>query len=381
MSQSNSNDLVGRNDAIDYFRTIAVFCVVVIHTQPFAEMGDRGHLVYLFLDTISRFAVPFFFMTSGYMFVMKIMKTEHPRSYYYKYLFRLARMYILWQLIFLAFDLVARFIKDVHAYRGILSDALSLSAVDIAKRIVGTIYYGYYNSGYHLWFLVSLIVCIVIIYECHTRNWIKPLVGISLTLHLIGIIANSYFGLFPVPVMARDALFFGLFYTLLGYCFYRYREVVLNRISWRSQSLLAAIFILLVLQFIERYVLITQLQTEVGEYYISTILLSIVLFVLLLRSPEFGQSSYLSKMGKHSVGVYLIHVLFLDIDILILELLKAEHVSEALLWNLLLTPIVFLASYVTYVSLKEHTQAFRRGWKSLARMIARLKPSSPGKSA
>lgn len=381
MLRRASKPLVERNEAIDYFRTIAIFCVVVIHTKPFVEMGETGYLVNLFLDTLSRFAVPFFFMASGYLFLVKLMQSETPRTYYYKYIFKLARMYMVWQIVFLLFDLAARFIKDVHSYQQIKNELLSLSVIDVAKRVIGTIYYGYYNTGYHLWFLVALIVCIVIIYECHSRNWIKPLIVVSLSLHLIGVIGNSYFGLFPIPVMARDAFFFGLLYTTLGYCFYRYRETILSRISWHTRSFLTLTLILIAVQFLERYLLVTQLENKVGEYFLSTIPISISLFVLLLCNPDFGRSSLLSTMGKHSVGVYLIHVLFLDIDILILDLLNAEHVSGSLLWNLLLTPVVFSASYVTYVSIKDHARSIRSSLKLLGKAVMRTKSRPPGKSA
>lgn len=50
---------------IDYFRVIAAFLIVAIHTSPFASFSETGD--FIFTRIIARVAVPFFFMTSGFL--------------------------------------------------------------------------------------------------------------------------------------------------------------------------------------------------------------------------------------------------------------------------------------------------------------------------
>ncbi|WP_430871731.1 acyltransferase family protein, partial [Escherichia coli] len=55
-----------RNYAIDFIKFFAILAVVIIHTFP-----SNDQLGYFVLDNLSRFAVPFFFVASGYLFSLK----------------------------------------------------------------------------------------------------------------------------------------------------------------------------------------------------------------------------------------------------------------------------------------------------------------------
>ena len=57
--------------SIDTMRIIAMVFVVLIHTEPFEGMGRYGNLANFLIDSSARFAVPFFFLTSGYFFAYK----------------------------------------------------------------------------------------------------------------------------------------------------------------------------------------------------------------------------------------------------------------------------------------------------------------------
>jgi len=60
-----------RNYAIDYFKFFAIFFIVCIHTTPFrgSELwGFDGNSINGIINTFARFGVPFFFVSSGFLF-------------------------------------------------------------------------------------------------------------------------------------------------------------------------------------------------------------------------------------------------------------------------------------------------------------------------
>lgn len=63
---AKNKDYVG----IDYFRVVAAFLIVAIHTSLFASVSGTGD--FIFTRIIARVAVPFFFMTSGFFFDFQI---------------------------------------------------------------------------------------------------------------------------------------------------------------------------------------------------------------------------------------------------------------------------------------------------------------------
>ncbi len=63
--------------SIETFRIIAVFLVVYIHTGSFIEVSDlnSGHIYFFIANNIARFAVPFFFIATGFFTGKSLMKS------------------------------------------------------------------------------------------------------------------------------------------------------------------------------------------------------------------------------------------------------------------------------------------------------------------
>lgn len=59
-----------RIESVDLFRLLAIFCVIMIHAKPFLGSTLFGcgvnNYLGIFINQISRFAVPFFFTISGF---------------------------------------------------------------------------------------------------------------------------------------------------------------------------------------------------------------------------------------------------------------------------------------------------------------------------
>jgi len=67
--------------AIDIMKFIAAIFVIYLHTQPFQNINDNLDFTFL---SVSKIAVPFFFVTSGYQMVGGKRKDEgiEPRNTY-----------------------------------------------------------------------------------------------------------------------------------------------------------------------------------------------------------------------------------------------------------------------------------------------------------
>ena len=65
---------------IDYFRLIAAFMVIAIHTSPLSVWNEG--IDFLITYCVGRIAVPFFFMTTGYFvlapYVLSNFKKKSP---------------------------------------------------------------------------------------------------------------------------------------------------------------------------------------------------------------------------------------------------------------------------------------------------------------
>ncbi len=86
-----------QNRALDLAKFICAILIVIIHADPFGDYSKV--LSYGFRNIICTIAVPFFFISNGYIFISKINSlstNEEKWQYYKKYISRLIKMYLYW---------------------------------------------------------------------------------------------------------------------------------------------------------------------------------------------------------------------------------------------------------------------------------------------
>lgn len=333
-------------------RIIAMVFVIFIHTDPFEGVGTYGNIINFLIETSARFAVPFFFMTSGYFFAMKIGRKD-PGAYLAKRVATISSIYVFG--LILSFPV---FLADTVVRAGIESRAIVNSAI---LRLIGfvspfeLIYYGDSVSEI-LWFLPALLFSLTFIYLFVRTDKTEYLLPVSIGLHVIGLLGASYTMFVDVPFRIRDALFFGFFYTSLGY--------YISSHDWqpdteRSVLYLGATVLFGALHLGERYVLgyvLTEQTVTQGvyspSYTIGTALLTVSLFLFLLSRPELGTSTLLPSWGKYAVGVYVTHPPVLFVLQKTSEALGAVgyDVSNTIVWHFVLTPATFFGALLVYVA-------------------------------
>src|SRR5574342_709618 len=90
-----------RNYAIDFIKFFAILAVLVIHTFP-----SDNQLGYFILDNFARFAVPFFFAASGYLFGLKVINNPKSLAYFKKYTIKILKIYVTWFVFYMAYDVL-----------------------------------------------------------------------------------------------------------------------------------------------------------------------------------------------------------------------------------------------------------------------------------
>ncbi|WP_010648287.1 acyltransferase [Oceanobacillus massiliensis] len=357
-----------RNYSIDFVKFFAIFAVVCIHTGTLRGtlIGNiNGDDIDFIIDILARFAVPFFFVTSGYLFLQKMKGIEVKNasanatkiqiSYFKNYSLKLIKLWAAWFLFYFMFDLAIRYIeteKNIEALKAMFLDLVSnVFTLDL-------FYYGAGHSQYHLWFLLALIWSVFILFIFYKWKLLPLLVIISFGFNIYGVFGQSYSFLYEVTMNTRDPLFFGLFYTTLGGMLGMYAHKVTAAVAKIPSVLLVLMIISLgFLQVIEAYITLKINQGNAQDYFLMTIPLSIVLFLTVMKHRNIGRNSLISKIGSQSVGIYVSHVFVMEFIRIIMTRLELNYIQDSLGWKLLFTPVVFIFAYLMYMGI-QHLKSY-----------------------
>jgi surface polysaccharide O-acyltransferase-like enzyme len=327
--------------SIDFIKFFAILAVIIIHIFPL-----DGFTGYFMIDNIARFAVPFFFAASGYFFAQKMIQKDASFYYLKGYVKKLSKIYFVWLIFYAIYDVLLILLKgnDIQEDLNKYFDKFTL---------LNVFYYGKGTSGYQLWFLTALIWSTIIVYIFIRFKKISILFVLSIILNLIGLLGQAYTMFFDLPVSTtRDALFFGLFYTTLGVVFavnIHFKKI--RKIT--GITYLGLAIICTVIQVMEGYLLDKVLDGSHGEYFFSTILVTAFLFFFALNNKKVGKGMWITKVGGNALGIYIIHVFFLDLINNVLKYLDIKQLlSENFIWNVFYTLLIFFISYYTYQSLQ-----------------------------
>ncbi|QSX01033.1 acyltransferase [Haloterrigena alkaliphila] len=329
--------------SIDAVRAVAMAFIVAIHADLFRGLGATGNAVNLVIDTVGRFAVPFFFLTSGYLFARKCTRTE-PAAYVRAHLERVGSIYGYAVLGYFPLVLLVAAGGTARA-GGDVSSAVLARALE-ALSPLGLLYYGD-SVLLFLWFLPSLAISIALVYAVVAVEKTRYLLPVAATFHVVGILDQSYPMLVDVPFVTRDALFFGFFYTSVGYC--------IGSWQWspsrdRSGLYLAATVTFGAIHLAERYVLGYVLTGDsiaqgvyVTKYTATTPLFATALFVYVLSRPTLGKGTGLPWLGSHAVWIYVVHplVLFSLVGVSGAVELLGYDLGESALWHVALSTLTY----------------------------------------
>ena len=304
----------GDNKALDLMKFIMAYAVVLLHCHAFI---DNNELVDFFVtDVLTRIAVPFFFICSGWLLFRKMPVGEIDFSRIRKSLNRLFKMYFWWTIIYI----------PLICYEIINS---SCDCKQIVKNIIiflrNCVMVGSY---YHFWFLLSLMFGILLTTWMVKKQWnYKRMFLFVGLLYSITLFAHSYYGVF-LWLFPQDSFGFyivhklsKIFVTPRGFGMGPIFVLIGNWIAWHQHrwSLMKIKWFCLlfgIFYFIEAMLTYYMgVNPHNGQSYIMLVPLSLFVFMYVARVDI-----KLSKEGKVfrrlrqiSMIVYCIHPLFLSI--------------------------------------------------------------------
>ena len=337
-----------RIESVDLFRLIAMFGVVILHTAPFhADIAPASSLyryLDLLCDQLPRFAVPFFFVISGYFWGVKLKQGAPLLSTSFVMGKRIGMILLAWSLIYLL-------PFNYHAMPSELG-FMEMIGWNIHYLLAHPMQLLMEGTKIHLWFLVSLLYALLLstlLLHYHKRHW---LLGVGVGLYLFALLAKAYLKT-PIGIEfafdTRNGPFFSTLFFVTGYLLAQRQRA--KRWLWYGVALS---LIGTLLQGVEIVTLWKLFGTNPKQDFVmSTYLIGVGVAMIALSNHPRLRIQRVSHLGKMVLGVYAIHFIFVEL------LLPIDQLNDSILWELSYTLLVFLLAVgSTWLLSKSHLTAW-----------------------
>ncbi len=323
-----------RNQGIDTFRVLAILAVLAIHTEPFQEPQFQG-TAWAFLGELipllCRFAVPFFFVASGYFVGLKLLKSPPDPRAPLRQAWKCLTLFLVWSAIYILLLPLLVGIKN----RSLGAMEHSLGAV--LRPLAAQPWKALLEGGTEmLWFLMALAIAQFLVFLLAGR--MRALMGLAILLFLICLLGGSYANLpvgFRLPFMTRDGPFAATLFVALGVWLARrpppgWKVAIVLTVGGLALTLIEAAALKQVYDFPPRW----------HEFLIGTVPLAVGLFLIALNSPALGDRTPLPAWGRYTLGVYAIHMLIYRVA------WPGRSVVPPVPWQMLFPLLVYAGSLV-----------------------------------
>ena len=281
--------------AVDIFKFLCAVLVIIIHTKPF----ENVFWIDAAFGVITRFAVPFFFVSSSLFLFMKI--ESNPQSagaIYKKYFIRLLRFYLIWYIIFNISSALDGYCYDVLYY---------------VKQFF------FNTSGSPLWFVCALLWSSAIVYVFNKYCSKRIIMIISLILFAIGYVFSTLQPLFASNevfkyineniisiVGTQNGFFFGMPYVAMGCAFANHK---FKKNYFRD---IFGIVMCMVLLMAESLLCVKVVGSTLTYLWIAAIPMT-YFTVRLMMTIDIPSDFNFYFMRKSSTLIYVFHVLLLKV--------------------------------------------------------------------
>lgn len=266
--------MTSRNSWLDFLKFISIICVIIIHVGPFYQI-DNLKPIGVIINNIMRFAVPCFFMCTGYFLNSSVdLFDEKDNQRIKRNVRKLFLIYILWCAIY-----ILLMPKDHYFILNVML----------------------FGTAPHLWFLSALIQCLLIKYFLNIfLNKCSVSKGIVFSISLLCFLVFYYY----CKYYFNDAPYIKTIVCV--FVFYIYGAITRTSVILSKERSLILIVIGLILQLAEAISAWKYLSmSPTIDFNFGTLLFSIGMFNLFLAINK--KSPSVANLGKDSLGVYLIH--------------------------------------------------------------------------
>ena len=329
--------------SIDLFKVVGLLAVICIHSEQFVGVDIR--LVVL-VNQGARFAVPFFFIVSGYFVGQKLRAGAAVGKLFLGYSSRLLSIMGVWSLVYLLYP--REFLKSVVIDGGLghhwLSALLSNLWQNIGCIVEHPVAFLFHGTAEHLWFVVSLeiglgILCVLLAFGLRSKLFL-----IATALYVVGLLGGSYsptpLGL-DLPFNARNGPFLSTLCMTLGYWLSQ-RELRVP-FFWGVAITVGGMF----MHFAEAILLFLAYRTPLTahDFLIGTVPFGLGVVLMALAKPDLGRRWTMALGGKYALGVYASHILVLDV------IRPLRLTLPALAWSVVCPALTYAAAVFLTVCL------------------------------
>jgi len=294
---------------MDFLRIIASFGVVISHTGSYwndvYEINGFNWWVIVFFASLTRFAVPIFFMISGLIFLNPDREVTFKRLYC-KHIKKLAVVFIFWSFIYAITNTI-----DNYGFN------INFSSIKYAAKLV-------IQGPYTFWFLFVMIGIYIIVPLLRpiaaNRTLLKYFLAISFitsillpTIRIVPIIGQRIFN-YSQRFEINIALGY-VFYFVLGY----YLHTIKISKKKANLSLVLSLLFVLITTLLTGYISIAEGKTNTILYeklLLNNMIAAIGVFCFIqskencFNAPKI--KNILKQMPMYTLGVYAMHPLLLD---------------------------------------------------------------------
>ena len=287
-----------RNYYLDFWKGLACFGVVYIHTYYAFHWGNRdvGDLIKSFF----RFAMPIFFMTSGYYcYYSENEVTAKKLRGKIKHIFKIN---VVASIVWLMMQVMIGFFGDSHG--GIQGMLAVMEQVFTPKRLIIWLVFNEDPFVKILWFVSALLYVYIMMVFINRLNIYRISYVFAIVLLVVHYILGNVlkgFGINIGSIYYRNFLLMGFPLFMFGHYIHQNEDVLKKKISANTCILLFALGELLVIP--ECYIFG---KTELS---IGAIIAAFSMLLLSLHKPERKKKSFISYIGADlSLFIYIGHI-------------------------------------------------------------------------
>ncbi|MGR5300324.1 acyltransferase [Vibrio alfacsensis] len=284
--------------SLEFARIIAMFAIVGLHCQMALTywQWDEVPWVGYILNQLARFAVPLFFLISGYLIQPKL--SERPLETLKSYAKPLMKIWLIWSMICLAVPFrwhtvaEAGYLAERQGYWGYLMTNPLNSLLE--------------GGLVHLWFIPALVIAIALIALLVRIRMAQLLLPTAVLLYIYGVFAGSYITLTELPTLffTRNGPFFSTLLVVLGYLARQ------QQWHWSRNNTIRFILLGMALHFGEAYYLMNaDIAFNSHDFLFGTVIWALAVFMWLLAHPNFGNMPWVFKWSPRILGIYVSHLL------------------------------------------------------------------------
>lgn len=340
---------------IDIAKFLAAITVIYIHVPLMLTYSENVNYWFMLL---TRWAVPFFFISSAFFLFEKLNKSQEQEKskVIFKYCKNIASIWVLWTVIYLVFDIV-----NLIFVRNIMPNNIGTILWYLKITLRAIIFDGI--SG-HLWYLTATIISTLIV--CFLKNKLsnKKVGIIVIALFIIGLVGNTYkfliptslFGLYSkiigIIISTRNGLFWAPLLVFIGSLLSDNKERI-SKIPKKTTTI--CFWVLIILMLGEAAIVKSLTESyENLDMWISMVPISICIFICFYNVNAKISSNNALAIRNMSLTIYLIHPMIIYITSAIAQIagLPQLYDASAVYYVITLVCSVGIAWLKYFISLK-----------------------------